>query len=85
MERKAALRRLLPAEPGDLLYVDHFVHRGVALYNEVCRLDLEGIVAKYKHAPYRMEGRQSSWVKIRNPAYSQMAGRQELFGKRRTA
>ena len=50
MERKTALRELLPAEPGDLLYVDHFERRGIALYKEICRLDLEGIVAKYKHA-----------------------------------
>lgn len=74
MERKAALRELLPVEPGALLYVDHFERRGIALYNEVCRLDLEGIVAKYKHPPYGMEGKHSSWVKIRNPTYSQMAG-----------
>jgi hypothetical protein len=55
--------------------------RGVALFAEVCRRDLEGIVANLKLAPYDHTG-DISWVKIRNPAYSQMVGRDELFEKR---
>jgi ATP-dependent DNA ligase len=42
----------------------------VDLFREVCARDLEGIVAKWKHGPY-LSGDQTSWVKIKNPAYSQ--------------
>lgn len=78
IERKRRLRRLIQSGP-DLLYVSHFDGCGTALFREVCQLDLEGIVAKYKHAPYGLE---NSWVKIKNPSYSQIIARDELFKKR---
>ena len=46
------------------------------------RSDLEGIVAKWKHGRYHSDGCTTSWLKVRNPQYSQMAGRPELFGAR---
>ena len=49
----------------------------------VCELDLEGIVAKNRHAPYVTEREQSTWYKIRNRGYSQMVGREELFERNR--
>jgi bifunctional non-homologous end joining protein LigD len=61
-ERKDTLRRLLP-RGGALRYVDHVVGRGVALYEEVRKLDLEGLVAKRADAPYSA-GRSSDWVKV---------------------
>jgi len=48
-----------------------------------CDLDLEGIVAKHKYAPHITEREESSWFKIRNPDYSQWAGREELFDRER--
>lgn len=45
-----------------------------------CDNDLEGIVAKEKYAPYQPETR---WLKIRNHAYSQWAGSEELFERER--
>jgi bifunctional non-homologous end joining protein LigD len=78
LERKRRLRQLVHGKPA-LLYVTHFERRGTELFKEVCRLDLEGIVAKFKHAPYGLE---NSWVKIKNPEYSQMIGRDELFKRR---
>jgi ATP-dependent DNA ligase len=42
----------------------------VALFERYCELDLEDIVAKYKHAPYDPEC--PTWFKIRNRNYSQM-------------
>ena len=45
-------------------------------------MDLEGIVAKWKYGPY-LDSQQTNWVKIRNPAYSQMEGRQEQFTSQR--
>jgi hypothetical protein len=54
---------------------------GIALFEKACELDLEGIVAKHQHAPYDPE--KSTWFKIRNPNYSQMVGREELFERER--
>jgi len=36
----------------------------------VCKLDLEGIVAKQKFAPYIHSREETTWVKILNPKYS---------------
>ena len=38
----------------------------MALLQRVCELDLEGIVAKQKSAPYVTEREQSTWFKILN-------------------
>jgi ATP-dependent DNA ligase len=43
----------------------------------------EGIVAKWARGTYQGDGRGTSWLKIKNPEYSQMAGRRELFEARR--
>jgi ATP-dependent DNA ligase len=47
----------------------------------VRRQDLEGIVAKLKTAPYATG--PPSWVKIKNPDYSQAKDRRERFEKMR--
>ena len=54
---------------------------GTALFQRVCKLDLEGIVAKYSLAPYTTE--RTTWFKIKNLCYSQMEGREELFERER--
>jgi hypothetical protein len=51
-----------------------------ALFQRVCEMDLEGIVAKHSLAPYTMD---TTWFKIKNRNYSQMAGREELFERER--
>jgi bifunctional non-homologous end joining protein LigD len=81
LERKRELRRIVPRRSTSVLYLDHIEERGRALFAEVCTRDLDGIVGKLKHAPYRAT-LPSSWVKIRNPAYSQAQGRGELFENR---
>jgi bifunctional non-homologous end joining protein LigD len=49
IERKRVLRSLLaPVAASPILFADYFDGRGVDLYREVCRMDLEGIVAKRK-------------------------------------
>jgi ATP-dependent DNA ligase len=84
IERKRVLRSLLaPVATSPILFADYFDGRGIELYREVCRMDLEGIVAKRKDGLYTPE--ETSWVKIRNPKYSQMEGRRELFEKRAVA
>lgn len=79
VERKELLRARLPAEPNQILFADHVEGRGTELFRRVCEMDLEGIIAKRKAAPYRDGTR---WVKIRNPNYSQKEGRKELFESR---
>ena len=44
---------------------------------------MEGIVAKPLISPYRKVGGKTTWVKVKNPNYSQAEGRGELFNKRR--
>jgi hypothetical protein len=64
-------------------YVDYVEGSGTALSQRVCDLDLEGIIAKHKFAPYVAERDSSTWVKILNQQYSQKQGREELFERDR--
>jgi ATP-dependent DNA ligase len=86
-DRKQELRRRLTRLPADsrVKYVDHVEGYEIALFERVCELDLEGIVAKHKFAPYVSEREQSSWFKILNRGYSQKAGREELFERDRSS
>jgi bifunctional non-homologous end joining protein LigD len=63
LARKALLRKLLPRS-GPLRFSDHVEQHGEALYREVERLRLEGLVAKRADAPYR-PGRSPHWLKLR--------------------
>ena len=77
------LRRVVPAHPAPVLYTDHSEERGIVLFRAVCEMDLEGIVAKRQDGLYTPA--ETSWVKIKNPRYSQMEGRRELFERSRSA
>jgi len=85
IDRKQELRRLLNkvSPPFPLRYVDHVDGSGKALFERVCKLDLEGIVAKHKSGPYVTDRESSTWFKILNRQYSQMPGREELFERER--
>jgi hypothetical protein len=48
----------------------------------VCEQDFEGIVARWKDAPYNPAALPLSWIKVRNPDYSQARDRHELFDRR---
>ena len=63
-ERKAALRRVIPPV-GALRFLEHVEEEGEALYQEVERLGLEGIVAKKAASPYKA-GRSPMWLKVRS-------------------
>jgi bifunctional non-homologous end joining protein LigD len=84
VERKRALRRLLPRHDSRLRYVDHVRERGRDLYELACTHDTEGIVGKWAAGPYKVDGTTTSWLKIKNPAYTQAIGRHELFEGRRS-
>ena len=47
---------------GRIRYSDHLIGNGQSVFNEACRLGLEGIVSKKRGAPYR-PGRSSDWLK----------------------
>src|SRR5216110_3989733 len=85
LDRKQELRRLLARSPmtSPLKYTEYIDGCGTALFQRICELDLEGIVAKQKFGPYVTEREHSTWFKIRNRGYSQMAGREELFERER--
>src|SRR5919201_1683104 len=83
VERKRRLKRVMPRIESRLLYVDDFRERGSALFRAACAHDLEGIVGKLRQGRYEADGVSTSWVKIKNPNYSQDEGRRELFEKRR--
>ena len=78
--RKRRLKAIMPKVQlkSRILYVDHVIGRGRALFRAVCNNDVEGIVAKWRWGTYQA-GHRTSWIKIKNPAYSQMEGRHELF------
>ena len=81
-DRKQELRRLLPTIPA-MRYADHVERHGTALFQRVCEMDLEGIVAKHSFGVYVTEQEHTTWFKIRNRNYSQMAGREDLFERER--
>jgi len=60
-----------------LLYAQHVEGARRELFAEICRRDLEGIIAKRKTGLYR-EDRQD-WLKVKNRTYSQAEGRHDLF------
>jgi bifunctional non-homologous end joining protein LigD len=53
LDRKQELRRLLAktSPPFPLRYAEHVEGSGTALFERICELDLEGIVAKHKFGP----------------------------------
>jgi bifunctional non-homologous end joining protein LigD len=79
VERKRRLRQLVPSVPTRLLYVDHITARGSDFFEVACAHDLEGIVAKPANGRYHSDGTNTNWVKIKNPNYTQMTVRHELF------
>jgi bifunctional non-homologous end joining protein LigD len=82
IERKARLRKIIPPQPARVLLCDYIEARGEELFAAACERDLEGIVAKWKQGKY-VDGPDTSWVKIKNQAYSQIQGRHEQFDRMR--
>ena len=84
LERKEILRYRLRFPSSRVIFVDHIQGRGKALYQQICKMDMEGIVCKPVISPYRTVRGKTTWIKVKNPKYSQAEGRRELFNKRRT-
>jgi hypothetical protein len=60
----------------DVLCGKYIEGRGVDLFSEVVRRNLEGVVAKRKNGIYTTV---SGWLKVKNPQYTQSERRYELF------
>jgi bifunctional non-homologous end joining protein LigD len=84
IHRKRQLKSSITTkEKRRVLYVDHVKQKGRKLFETVCKMDLEGVVAKPMISPYRLIEGRSPWMKIRNPKYTQKEGRGELFHRRK--
>ena len=81
IDRKHELRRIMSKIESEMQYVEHIEEHGTALFQRVCEMDLEGIVAKHSLAPHTTQ--RTTWFKIKNRSYSQMQGREELFKRKR--
>jgi bifunctional non-homologous end joining protein LigD len=82
MERKQRLSGLIRSGQFErLVYAQHIEGAGKQLFKEICARDLEGIVAKRKLSIYKDDG--NGWIKIKNKAYSQAEGRQELMTRQK--
>jgi bifunctional non-homologous end joining protein LigD len=78
--RKTTLKKLLRRKRSRILYLDHVEGDGRLLFDQIVKMDLEGIVCKRKDSPYKVTDRPSRyWIKVKNSRYSQLEGRDELF------
>jgi bifunctional non-homologous end joining protein LigD len=68
-DRKHELRRLLSkvtaSASSRMRYVEHVEQYGTALFERVCQIDLEGIVAKHSFGNYITERERTTWFKIK--------------------
>jgi bifunctional non-homologous end joining protein LigD len=77
IERKRLLHKLIAKSRCErVIFAQHVAKHGMRLYREICKRDLEGIVAKRRDSVYSSIGQ---WLKVLNPEYSQHDGRHEKF------
>lgn len=81
-DRRTALQQLVPPGAPEICVADQVIGRGVDLFAEICRHDLEGMVAKPLDSPYALVRGRSPWLKVLNPTYTQKHGRAAAFNRR---
>ncbi|MEO6582337.1 MAG: DNA ligase D [Sphingomicrobium sp.] len=64
IERKARLAALLKGATPPILYGDHVIAKGEALFDAICAEGGEGIISKKASAPYRGT-RTRNWLKVK--------------------
>lgn len=64
-ERKELLKEAL-VETSTIRYCDHIPEKGIALFKEIAKMGLEGIMAKRKDSVYRRDSRSEDWLKVRH-------------------
>jgi bifunctional non-homologous end joining protein LigD len=76
IERKEKLKMLIDrSDCSEILYAQHIEENGKLLFDETVERNLEGIVAKRRIGVYAEHG----WLKIKNPHYTQVEGRHDMF------
>jgi bifunctional non-homologous end joining protein LigD len=88
-DRKALLQKILERQPKDgaIRYSQHIEGKGAAMFAEVCKLGLEGIISKRLDLPYR-SGRHGGWLKSKCfftdefviGGYANLSGSKEAVG-----
>jgi bifunctional non-homologous end joining protein LigD len=66
VDRKKRLARLLGRRRLGIVLSAHTADDGATIFQQACKMGLEGIVSKRLSAPYR-SGRSRDWLKIKNP------------------
>ena len=81
LERKAMLKKLLRRKRSRILYRDHVEADGCLLYEEIVKMDLEGIVCKRKDSPYKVTENPSIFNSLMNSSESNVRnGRKAVWG-----
>ena len=81
LERKAILKTLLRQEQSRILYLNHIEGDGELLFEQIVRMDLEGVVCKRKDSPYKVTERPSHhWITVRNAHYNQLQAAEGVRG-----
>lgn len=65
IQRKQLLKKLLGNKKSIIKFGDHIEDKGKALFKQVEKQNLEGIVAKLANSPYRDGQRTNDWFKIK--------------------
>ena len=63
IQRKKILNKY---KDGDYFCKSKFFSNGISLFENIKKLNLEGIVAKRKYDSYEINSRNNSWIKIKN-------------------
>jgi bifunctional non-homologous end joining protein LigD len=66
IDRKRRLARLLGRRRVGIVLSEHTADDGATIFQQACKLGLEGIVSKRLSAPYR-SGQSRDWLKVKNP------------------
>lgn len=79
LRASGSIRFVRGARGSRLIYAQHVDMHGCKLFEVICRMDLEGIIAKREDGLYLPTAK---WIKIKNANYTQAEGRHELFERR---
>jgi len=75
IERKSILKKLLRRKRARILYLDHIESDGRLLFEQIVKMDLEGMVRKGKSSSYRVTAKPSRYrIKVMNRHYTQLEG-----------
>jgi bifunctional non-homologous end joining protein LigD len=75
-DRKKRLAKLLGTRRIGIVISEHTDEDGATIFQQACKMGLEGIVSKRLSAPYR-SGPSRDWIKVKNPDSLAMIRAQE--------